>query len=190
MIGILRKKEGKNELLTYKDKIDVLFSIYRYQVEMSKFYDQKAIIILSVNAGIMAATLWKLFEFISASNESIGFFIKFLFLFEIIIFIGTLIFTFLVLFPQSKRSELNNDSIIFFRSLAQIDTKERIRQLIIPKLNNFEDLIEDLSFQASAVANVVSKKDNHTKNLYFLTLINIIFISILFIFWIIKVFSS
>ncbi len=86
--------------ITYKDKIDVLFNIYRYQVEMSKFYDQKALIVLSVNAGIMAATLWKLFKFISSSNEDIGFFIKFLFLFEVIIFIETLIFTFLVLFPQ------------------------------------------------------------------------------------------
>ena len=181
-------RNGEN--FSHKDKIDILSNIYRYQIEMSKFYDQKAIIVLSVNAGIMAATLWKLFKFISGSNENIGFFIKFLFLFEIIIFIGTLIFTFLVLFPQSKRSELNNDSIIFFRSLAQIDTKERIRQLILSKLNNFEELIEDLSFQASAVANIVSKKDNYTKILYFLTLINIIFISILFLFWIVKIFSS
>jgi len=103
---------------------------------------------------------------------------------------GTLIFTFLVLFPQSKRSELNNDSIIFFRSLSQIDTKERIKQLILPRLENFDELIEDLAFQASSVANIVSKKDNFTKILYYLTLINILFISALFLFWIIKIFDT
>ena len=177
--------------LSRKDKIEILFEIYKNQLEMAKFYDQKAVIVLSVNAGIMAATLWKLFKFISNPPEdSISFFIKFLFLLEVIIFIGTLIFTFLVLFPQSKRSELNNDSIIFFRSLSQIDTKERIKQLILPRLENFDELIEDLAFQASSVANIVSKKDNFTKILYYLTLINILFISALFLFWIIKIFDT
>ena len=186
----MEENPKNEELLTYKDKIDVLFNIYRYQIEMAKFYDQKAIIVLSVNTGIMAAALWKLFNLINNPVGSIGFFIKFLFLFEIMVFIGTLISTFLVLFPQSKRSELNNDSIIFFKSLSQIDTKERIRQLILPKLNNFEELIEDLSFQASAVANIVSKKDSLTRILYILTFINIGLISFLFILLVINIFSK
>jgi len=53
-------EKGKHTMeLSRKDKIEILFEIYKNQLEMAKFYDQKAVIVLSVNAGIMAATLWE-----------------------------------------------------------------------------------------------------------------------------------
>ncbi|WP_457562704.1 Pycsar system effector family protein [Caminibacter pacificus] len=163
------------------NKLFLFTEIYKTNQELIKLLDQKCVIILTFNSGIVFYSLWEYWNIINEDFHGHFLFLKFIFFIVIILFISIIFFSFFVLYPRVGEDELSKNSVIFYGSLSKLNTLERIENNVL-KLSD-EELLKDLVYQTSKLSQILVKKTQNIKIIYFLSLINTTIIALFFIWY-------